>query len=646
MATVTNFIKMKDSMGSVLKDIVREMDITMGTMERLNSASDRLNLGGSLNNATSSASALHRGLDPIDGDLRKASEEQKDFNNKIRDGTSAANGLHSTMVKMASVIGVKEIISFSDQITLLSARLDLIKSDMETVADLQAKIFGAASNARGLYSDMAASVSKLALLAGDAFSGNDEIIRFVELYQKMGTIGGSSSSEISNAMYQLNQAMASGRLQGDEYRSIIENAPMLANAIEDYMINVQGAKGSMKDWASEGLLTADVIKAAMFSVADEVDETFAKMPMTWGQVWNGAINKLIIVSEPLLKFINFLANNWTIIEPLAIAAGLAILGYVAALALYKGITFASAAVTAAHTAFTTTWTFATFQATLAQKGLNAALLACPITWILIAIIGLVAIFYAAVAAVNKFTGSTLSATGLIMGAIFVLGAYIYNQFILPTWNVVAMLVNFFANVWNDPIGAVKLGFFSLATDVVGYILWMANAIESVINKIPGVEVDITSGLDSFYSQMETAADKAKNQFEWVDYVGTLDSIGYGDAWNKGYGLGSNIQDKVTGAFGSSYNTDDLASSLADQEYDVNVKDDVNLADESLEYLLDAVMQKYVNNVNVTSPAPTVQVTFAGDINRDVDLDELAEKTKKKIGTEIVEFAMSSTDIKR
>lgn len=122
-------------------------------------------------------------------------------------------------------------------------------------------------------------------------------------------------------MYQLTQAMSSGRLQGDEYRSIIENAPLLASAIEDYMRNVQGAEGAMKDWAAEGLLTADVIKAALFTTADEVEARFNSMPMTWGQVWTQMGNVALKVLDPVLTGINWLANNISIIAPLVLGRG-------------------------------------------------------------------------------------------------------------------------------------------------------------------------------------------------------------------------------------------------------------------------------------------------------------------------------------
>lgn len=658
MATVSNTLRLNDGMGTVIRSVITEMNSAIGTMERLDLTSRRMYLGDSFIEAMRSLPTMRNQLEQINSELRQAGQEQRNFNQRIRDGTTEANSLKNILQTMGIAYTGKELISMSDSITLLSARLSLIKGDMETVNSLQNKIFLSADNARGLYTDTAASVAKLALLAGDAFSNNDEIIRFVNLLQKMGTVGGSSTSEISNAMYQLNQAMAAGKLQGDEYRSIIENAPMLAQAIEDYMTNVQGAEGSMKDWAAEGLLTADVIKAAVFSVADEVDEAFGKMPMTWGAVWNAAINFLIKAGEPVLHFINLLANNWTIIEPIVIGAAIALGAYTLALIFYSVASRAASIATAVHTAFTSGWTFATFAATAAQEGLNAALMACPITWIILAIILLIAIFYAAIAAVNKFAGTSLSATGIIVGAFMMGLAFIGNLFVtfynlvidifVEVWNFIAIFVEFFANVFNDPIGSVIRLFSGMADSILGVLEGIASAMDTLFGSHLA---DSVSGWRKDLQKMtDDVAGEAKIKVQRIDSTQFhLDRFNYGDAFKYGNNVGSSIEDKVKGLLGGDkgdFNIDDLTSALGDQDYDVNVKDDVNLAKESLSFLLDAVTQKYVNKVNVIAPAPQVAVQFTGEINRDVDLDAVAEATKKKIGQELVEYALTNTDVKR
>jgi tape measure domain-containing protein len=208
----------------------------------------------------------------------------------------------------ASAIGVGKVIELSDSFTQASSRLDLVNDGLQTTAQLQDMIYRSAQSSRGDYLDNMATVSKLGLLAGDSFTSNEEMVDFVELMNKNFIIGGSSTTEQSAAMYQLTQAMAAGKLQGDEYRSIIENAPLLAGAIEDYMQNA-GVEGTMKDWASEGLLTADVIKNALFSSADEIESRFENMPMTFGQIWTRVKNSALVEFQPILTRLNDIANS-------------------------------------------------------------------------------------------------------------------------------------------------------------------------------------------------------------------------------------------------------------------------------------------------------------------------------------------------
>ncbi|HBB28267.1 MAG TPA: phage tail tape measure protein, partial [Clostridiales bacterium] len=406
MATIQNTIKMKDSVGSVLKSIITSVDMTISAMEKLGSSSDRIDLSGDFASVKQQIGLTRNELNMFDDEIRKAKEEQENFNNKIRDGTNSASSLKAMFASIGGAMALKKLINTSDQWIQTAARLDIINDGLQTTEELQRKIFASAQASRGLYTDIATSVSKLGLLAGNAFSNNDEIVKFVEIFQKMGTVSGSSTSEISNAMYQLNQAMASGRLQGDEYRSIIENAPMLAKAIADYM---GVGRDELKQMASDGMITADVIKGAMFSVSDAVDEKFKSMPMTWSQVWNGIVNNILVYSQPLLECINFLANNWAILEPIVLGVVIILGAYLSILLLINianSIVSISEAIKAAKT---TLATGATLAQTAAQHGLNAALMACLLTWIIILVIGLIAVFYAAIATVNKFAGTTISA---------------------------------------------------------------------------------------------------------------------------------------------------------------------------------------------------------------------------------------------
>lgn len=198
------------------------------------------------------------------------------------------------------------VISASDQYTMMQARIKMINDGTQTQAELMEKIHAAANSARASYSDMAAAVGKLGTLAKDAFSSNDEMIFFVQQMNKQFQLSGASIQESTAAMYQLTQAMASGRLMGDEFRSIMENAPMLAQAIAQEM---GVSMGTLREMSSQGLITADVIKNAMINTADETNKKFNELPQTFSSLISQLGNNLITSFAPVLEKINGLINS-------------------------------------------------------------------------------------------------------------------------------------------------------------------------------------------------------------------------------------------------------------------------------------------------------------------------------------------------
>jgi tape measure domain-containing protein len=263
--------------------------------------------------ADSSARVLEDNMKLVAANAGAAETKQRGFTAALGQGNIAAGGLlgkiGGIVAAYASVRTLGKAIGLSDSLAGIDARLNLIARDGESVAEINAMIMASANDARASYLDTAAAVAKLGINAGKAFGSTAHIVKFTELMNKNFVIAGASASEASNATYQLTQAMASGRLQGDEYRSIIENAPLLKNAIEDYMTNVVKATGTLKDWASKGKLTADVINNSLMNAADEIEKRFKKMPKTWGQVWTLFKNDAIEAFRPVLTRLNELANS-------------------------------------------------------------------------------------------------------------------------------------------------------------------------------------------------------------------------------------------------------------------------------------------------------------------------------------------------
>lgn len=368
--------------------------------------------------------SLKSNYDNVAKSIKNGHNNQEQFNNSINTANSSSNKLLNTVKNIVLTLGgvtaVKGLVNLSDTTTSNRARLELIVDDNGSVAELENKIFAMSNRTKSDFLATSNVISKLGILAGENFKNTDEIIAFTELMNKNFAISGASIQEQTSAMYQLTQAMAAGKLQGDEFRSIMENAPLLADAIAKY---TGKSKGELKELSSEGLITANIIKNAMFASADQINAKYSKMPMTWGQIWTRMKNVAVKALDPVLVKINELANNqqvqemfnmfidgaslaaqailgliegisWlvNILEPVAPII-LGIVGAYVAFNIISGITSGilsiMSLVQGIQAAASMMQAGATLSATAAQWGLNSALLACPITWIVILIMALI-----------------------------------------------------------------------------------------------------------------------------------------------------------------------------------------------------------------------------------------------------------------
>lgn len=589
----------------------------------LNMGSDTANaeleqLRGQLDQAVQEQEALNRAVENMDVEaanqaylrlsqtvgnteryIRDNVDEQGRFNREIEEGTNEADSLMQTIkgavAAYATIQTLSTALNLSDQLTSTTARLNLMNDGLQTTQDLQNMIYLSAERARGSYQATADAVSKLGLMAGDAFGSSEEIIAFMEQVNKQFTIAGTEAAGIDAAMLQLTQAMGSGVLRGEEYNSILEQAPNIIQAIADYM---EVPKGQLKDMAAEGQITADIVKAAMFAAADDTNAKFESMPKTFSQIWTSFQNTALMAFQPVLQRMNEIANSEAFqefvnnaIEGLSMVAGIAleifdllvgvagavadnwswlspiIYGVAAALAVYYGWLLltkgAEMAMAAVHgivavakgimAAATMLVTGATWAETTAQYGLNAAMYACPIVWIIILIIALIALFYAAVAAVNKFAGTSVSATGIICRAFMVALAFIGNIFValwnlvvdvfVLIYNLVATVANFIGNVFTDPIGAVCRLFFDLADTVLGILQALASAIDAIFGSnlagsVQGWRDSLGGWVDDTFGKGEEVMAKMN-----ADDM-KLGRFEYGAAWDAGYSFGEGIDESI------------------------------------------------------------------------------------------------------
>ena len=697
MGNIRAAIALYDGVTSPLQSMHKAMGVVLNTFEAMQQASGRAVDTAAIREAREEWAKAGTAFDAIEENIRNANNEQQKFNNSIRGGNNSANGLLSTIKKIAiaagGIAGINKVLNISDELASTKARLNLLVDDGGSVEALEQKIMASAQRSRSAYFDTASAVAKLGLNAGNAFGGNmDQVIAFMEQVNKQFVIGGATAQEQSNAMIQLTQAMAAGALRGEELNSILDGAPGIARAIEKYM---GIAEGSIKTVAQEGKVTAEVVKNAMFAMADETNAKFDSMPKTWAQIWVDMKNQALSMFAPILTKINQIGNstkfqkvttglinglaavanvassaldiliaiasvfvdNWGIIQPL-------VLGIAAAMLLYNGYLIANNAITAisnaqkglaavqAYKAAVANTTLAATEkaeamakasATAAQYGFNAALLACPLTWILLIIIAVIAAIYMIVAAINKLTGSTISATGIICGAVAVAGAFVLNcaigvlnAIIQAIWTIFVApflgIVEWILNVCNGGFNSFGDAVANLIGQIIGWFLNLGKVVTTIIDAIFGT--DWTSGLESLQSAV-TSWGKNENAITLDKNAPTIDyRATYSGAWDAGYDFGQGIDDKIGGMFDASGldsmgafdlsntldgiygNTGDTAANTA------ATADALDIAEEDLAYLRDIAEREAINRF--TTAEIKVEQHNENHISKDADLDGIMD----------------------
>lgn len=682
-----------DTANAELEQLRSQLNQAVQNQEDLNRAMERMDVSA----ANEAYLRLSSTVSNTERYIRDNTDEQGRFNRAIDEGTQGAsdlmNMIKGAVAAYASVQTIGKVMDLSDQLTSTTARLNLMNDGLQTTQDLQNMIYLSAERSRGAYQATADAVSKLGLMAGDAFSSSEEIIAFTEQLNKQFTIAGTETAGIEAAMLQLTQAMGSGVLRGEEYNSILEQAPNIIQAIADYM---EVPKGQLKDMAAEGEITAEIVKNAMFAAADETNAKFESMPKTFSQIWtsfqntalmafqpvlqrlndvanseafqtfiNGAIEALSVVAGIVVEIFNliasvgaFIGENWSWLSPIIYGVAAALLVYYGRLLLVKGAELGLAAVQGVVAvakgilaAATMLVTGATWAQTTAQWGLNSAMYACPIVWIIILIIALIALFYAAVAAVNKFAGTSVSATGIICGVFMVAAAFIGNLFValinfvidifVVLWNFIAAFANFFGNVFNDPVGAIARLFFDLVDTVLSLLQSLASAIDTIFGSnlagaVQGWRDSLGGWVDSTFGQGEEIM--AKLNAEDLH----LDRFEYSSAWDAGYSFGEGIDESIAnfdpsslfdtnvpgagdyadlsgygsdlgGLGGIGSGVDDIAGNTG------AIADSMDITEEDLKYLRDIAEQEAVNRFTTAE----ISVDMSGmqnNISNGMDLD--------------------------
>jgi len=594
---------------------------------------------------------ITRKTDQATNKILGASGATDKFNEKLNKTGASSSFFSSSLGKLAgTVVTVTTALKgmqLSDELTNTSARLNLINDGLQTQAELQEKIYAAATRSRGVYTDMADAVAKLGLTAGDSFGSNDELIAFTELVQKSFKVGGASATEQSSALLQLTQAMGSGKLQGDEFRSITENAPMIANAIAEY---VGVSKGELKELASEGAITADVIKNAMFNASDEINAQFKQMPMTFSDIWNKLKNGLLSAFTPISDAFSNMINSERFMSVInAIIIGVNILG--SALGglldlIVSNWDFIEPILIAIATVYLV-------QMIIKLWGMAAAVYAQVPAWIAInaPILVVIALIAVVIFTLNQL-GITFADVFSFVGGLFGVFFAVVGNYLITLWNLFADFANFIGNVFSNPVAAIKALFLDMAVTVLGLIESLAQGIEDLLNKIPGIEVSIVGGISSLKNGLAAKSSSIKDEAGLIEFVQKKDFINFSSAAITGSNIGGNIYGNIAGALSGISNKfssltsgitssgfsglGDLGTSSNPLAVEGTGKDgavDVDMADEDLQYLRDIAEREYINKFSTATLAPNIQITF-GDVHEEADADKVAGRIKKILQEEI------------
>ena len=620
----------------------QQLSQAVQVQENMNSAIDSMDVSG----ANAAYNQLNSIISTTERSIRDNVNEQQAFNNEIRNGENAANGLKGAIAGIMGIFTLRAAKNWVDdsidmtnqQIRAEQQLANVLANQGASEADFLAlKQQAATIQAQGMYDkiSMTGAAAEFSSFVKDAEAV--QVMMDTLTNYAAGMSGGEmvDYQQMVNYATQLGKAF-DGNIQGislkgfalsEAQKEIIENGTDMEKAL--------AIQGIIAEW--EGLYDAMCNTptghlAQMKNSVNEIRASFGAQLLPVILLLFGTfqehmpqIEQLFFALVPAIQFViqtigqiinaafavhSFFADNWPRIAPIIL-----------------GIAGAFAA-----------WKIATMLQTTAQWGLNAAMWASPVTWLVIGILAIAAAIIIGVNAMNNLAGTSYSAAGVIMGCFYTLGAFIYNSFIVPTWNRIASFINFFANVFHDPVASIQILFLDLTAVVLNQVAVMARGIEAILNKIPGVAIDITSGIDKKLSEIEMATAHVKSNSEWVEVAKKLNHWEYVDAFSAGYKKGESIESGFGDFFDRGIDViaaSDFVVTNFDGEGHIGgiANDTANIAgnttamkntgEEDLKYLRDIAERDTINKFTIAE----IKFDMGGvvnNVNSEVDLDGIID----------------------
>ncbi|HBF8529259.1 TPA: tape measure protein [Clostridioides difficile] len=757
MATIQTSIKIFDGMTPAFRNMTTSINTTINSLERLQQRlHSPINAGG-IQASQQSLNNIESILTRIEQKISKTDEQQKKFNEDINKGASSTDTLLGNIKKVAGAyIGLKSIgslINLSDQMTNTNARLSMINDGQQSDAGLNKMIFQSAERSRASYLDTAKIVSRIGMNAGKAFSSTKEIVAFAEQLNKKFVIAGATTEETNSALLQLTQGLGSGVLRGEELNAVFESAPNIIQSIADYLdVDI----GKIRSMASEGMLTADIVKNSLLAAAEQTNAEFEKMPYTFNQIWTSIKNNAIMIfgviqkkieqsmsskgfrtfidnlidtlyilgavgfdifngfitllSSPVFQgfanmmlvsigivvqgfgwllttigsVVNFIAQGWSIIQPLLITS-------IVLWGLYKAAILAGAIVTAVQVGWTALQAFWTnllngslltnimmsIAAAIATDALSGSMILLITTIVMVvAVIALViAAVFVGIAIFNHFAGTSISAIGAVAGAISVAAAFVGNLFVATgnlmidivalIYNTLAGFAEFFANFLDDPIGSVIRAVSGMANAVLGIIRSIASAFDTVFGS--NLADAVSGWQDTLQGWTDKVAGEAKIKVERMDPNKLhFDRFNYGKAWDAGYKWGDKLETNIKDKFdiskiaekakkdlglddlwdkkyglGDSIGSAGLNSPLSDAAKGAKdtagntakMAKTMDKSQEDLKYLRDIAEQETINRF--TGVNIKIDMNNTNNISKDTDVDGIVNVLTEKLNDAMV-----------
>lgn len=618
----------RDGMTSKLRKITTALSRTNRALEVTDSLSDQVNPGANFDRASS---AVSRASGQVDNFNRKQQQAQKEAKGVANAWGSVKKYIGSAL----AAISVQKIIDLADTMTTTRARIDLMNDGLQTTDELQSMIMASANRSRAAYQTTADAVSKMGIMAKDAFGNNAELIQFTELINKQFTIAGTSAAGVDAAMLQLTQAMSSGVLRGEELNSIFEQAPTIIQTIADYL----GVPiGQIRAMAAEGQITSTIVKNAMLSSADEINAKFNAMPMTFAQVWTLAKNIALEAFGPVIQAIGagaqWIYENWSTIAPIFWGLAGAAIAYAVALGIQ---------------------TAATWIANGAAKAFFVTLLSNPLFWIALAVGVVIAALYKMIQAV----GGVKNAWEICKAALVVAWTALKVAF-FAVYNWIANLIDKLKLCWQKAgtaianfMGDMKVSVLTVLQNMINGAIRIINDFISLLNKIPGVNISLieqvtfaTTAAAENEAAKQARAD-ALNQYEAdIKAAQAERDATYSAAKQELADATAQLSETYANARAEAAqaNSDAGVSDWNTDQYDVgnvdsvgsvgSIESDVNIADEDLKFLRDVAEMRYVQNFVTLTPTVAVDA----QISEKVDVDEVVTKIEKKLEDEFTAAA--------